>query len=83
MKEKKLEIILNEYKGRKISIGQAAELAGVSLWEFIEHCRKNHISLDFTKEDAEMGINFVKKQNIREYKKELEKTLKSLENNVE
>ncbi|MGQ4874888.1 MAG: UPF0175 family protein [Promethearchaeia archaeon] len=77
MKEKKLEIILNEYKGRKISIGQAAELAGVSLWKFIEHCGKNHISLDFTKEDAEMGIDFVKKLNIREYKKELEKILKS------
>lgn len=64
----KLETMLDEYRKGKLSIGKAAEIAGVNLWEFIEHCRKNQIKLDLTEEEAEMGIKHVEKIDIQKYK---------------
>ncbi|MHA1726772.1 MAG: UPF0175 family protein, partial [Promethearchaeota archaeon] len=40
IQEVKIETMLNEYRKRKLSLGKAAELAGITLWEFIEYCRK-------------------------------------------
>ncbi len=74
----KLDTSLNEYRKGKLSLGKAAELAGINMWEFIEHCRKNQIKLDLTEEDVKEGIIKVKMINIQEYKKQMENSIKSL-----
>jgi predicted HTH domain antitoxin len=79
IREVKIDALLNEYRKGKVSLGKAAELAGVNLWEFIEHCRKNQIKLDLTEEEAEMGIRKVEEINIQEYKKKIGDTIKSIE----
>ncbi|GAG71789.1 unnamed protein product, partial [marine sediment metagenome] len=63
----------------KLSLGKAAELAGVNLWEFIEHCRRNQIKLDLTEEEAEIGIRRVEKIDVQKYKKTIKNSLESLE----
>ena len=47
IRELKIQTLLDEYRKGKLSLGKAAELAGVSLWEFIEHCRKNKIRFNW------------------------------------
>ena len=79
IREVKLETMLEEYRKRKVSLGKAAELAGILLWEFIEHCRKNRIQLDLTEKEAVSGIERVKKMNIKEYKEIMKKKLESIE----
>ena len=61
--------MLDEYRKEKRSLGKAAELAGVNLWEFIEHCRRNQIKLDLTEAEVEIGIRRVEKIGIQKYKK--------------
>ena len=76
--EVKIQTMLEEYKKGKLSLGKAAELAGVNLWEFIELCRKSQIKLDLTEEEAELGIQKVTKLGIQEYKKSMENSMKSI-----
>ena len=70
IQELKLETALNEYKKGKLSIGKAAELANVNIWEFIEQCRKNRIALDISEEEAELGIKKVERFDVQTYKKD-------------
>jgi len=79
IREVKIETMLDEYRKGKLSLGKAAELAGVNLWEFIEHCRRNQIKLDLTEEEAEIGIRRVEKLDIQKYKKTIKNSLESLE----
>ncbi|MHA1292534.1 MAG: UPF0175 family protein [Promethearchaeota archaeon] len=76
--EIKIETMLEEYKKGKLSLGKAAELAGVNLWEFIELCRKSQIKLDLTEEEAELGIQKVASLDIQEYKKTMKNSIKSI-----
>jgi predicted HTH domain antitoxin len=76
--EVKVSTMLDEYRKGKISLGKAAEFAGVSLWEFIEHCRKNQIKLDLSEEEVELGISKVKKINIQKYKKDTKDKIESI-----
>ena len=78
IREVKIESMLEEYKKGKLSLGKAAELAGVNLWEFIELCRKSQIKLDLTEQEAELGIQKVTKLDIQEYKKTMENAMKSI-----
>ena len=79
IREVKIQTLIDEYRKGKLSLGKAAELAGVNLWEFIEHCRRNQIKLDLSEEDAEIGIRRVQKIDIQKYKKTIKNSLKSLE----
>ena len=79
IREVKIETFLNEYKKGKLSLGKAAELAGVNLWEFIELCRKNQIQLDLTEEEAEIGVRRVEKMDIQTYKKKIKDSLDIIE----
>ena len=79
IREVKLETFLNEYRKGKLSLGKAAESAGVNLWEFIEQCRKNQIQLDLTEEEAEIGIRRVEQIDIQTYKKKIKDLLETLE----
>ena len=45
IREVKIQTLLDEYRKGKMSLGKAAELAGVNLWEFIEHCRVEKIDI--------------------------------------
>ncbi len=67
--EAKRETALNEYNTGKLSIGKAAELASVNLWEFMELCHKNQISLDFSEEEADVQQKFVENFDLKKYKK--------------
>ena len=77
--EVKVNTMLDEYRKGKISLGKAAESAGVNLWEFIEHCRKNQIKLDLAEEEVELGISKVKKMDIQKYKKEMKAKIESID----
>lgn len=79
IRDVKIQTLLDEYRKGKLSLGKAAELAGVNLWEFIEHCRRNQIKLDLTEEEVEIGIRRVEKIDIQKYKETTKDSLKSLE----
>jgi predicted HTH domain antitoxin len=72
-----IETALNEYRNEKVSFGKASEIAGVNLWRFIDICHQNNIPLKFSKEDAEIGIEFVKEFDFDEYKTRMDKKLKN------
>ena len=77
IEEIRIETALNEYRNEKVSFGKASEIAGVNLWRFIDICRQNNIPLKFSKDDAQIGIDFVEKFDFNEYKKRMEKKLKN------
>ncbi len=76
----KIDTAVDEYKRGKLSLGNAAELAAINLWEFIEILRKNQVELDLSAEDANLGIEKVKDLNLAEYKERLRKTLENKKN---
>lgn len=80
IREFKIETAVNEYKKGKLSLGKAAELADINLWEFIEICRKNQIQLELTEEEAEMGIEKIKELDLTEYKQKVKDSLKKFKN---
>ncbi len=72
----RIETALNEYRNETVSFGKASEIPGVNLWRFIDICHQNNIPLKFSKEDAQIGIDFVEKFDFDEYKDQIEKKLK-------
>jgi predicted HTH domain antitoxin len=58
----KLELALEQYLNDKISLGKAAEIADISIWEMLDELKKRKITLNYRIEDAEKEIeNIVKK----------------------
>lgn len=51
LKQAKLEKALELLRQHKISVGKAAKLAGVTIYEMVELCKKNEIHVGYTKED--------------------------------
>jgi len=72
-----IKTALNEYRNEKVSFGKASEIAGVNLWRFIDICRQNNIPLNFSKDDAQIGIDFVEKFDFNEYITRMEKKIKN------
>lgn len=57
-----LELALEQYLNDKISLGKAAEIADISIWEMLDELKKRKITLNYRIEDAEKEIeNIVKK----------------------
>lgn len=52
----KMDHALKLYQEGKISIGKAAEIAGVSLWEILEAVLKRKIPLQMSREDLEEDL---------------------------
>lgn len=52
----KMDHALKLYQEGKISIGKAAEIAGVSLWEIIDNIVKRKIPLQITRDDLEEDL---------------------------
>ncbi|MFQ5815246.1 MAG: UPF0175 family protein [Candidatus Hydrothermarchaeaceae archaeon] len=51
LKQAKLEKVIELLRQHKISMGKAAKLAGVTIYEMIELCKKKEIHVGYTKED--------------------------------
>jgi len=58
----KLEFALNEYLNDKISIGKAAEIAGISIWEMLDELKKRNITLNYKISEAELEIEKILKR---------------------
>ena len=56
MEIEKFEIALKEYLNSKISIGKAAENAGISIWEMLDELKSRNITLNYKISDAELEI---------------------------
>ena len=61
----KLEIALKEYLNDKISLGKAAENAGISIWEMLDELKSRNITLKYKISEAELEIEKI----LKKYKK--------------
>jgi predicted HTH domain antitoxin len=61
----KLEIALKEYLSNKISLGKAAENAGISIWEMLDELKSRNITLNYKISEAELEIEKI----LKRYKK--------------
>ncbi|MBU2477189.1 UPF0175 family protein [Candidatus Micrarchaeota archaeon] len=52
---------IKEYQEGKISIGKAAETAGISLWEMMDELKAKNIANPLTKEDYKEGLKNLEK----------------------
>jgi predicted HTH domain antitoxin len=52
----KLDIAIQRYISDKVSLEQGAEMAGLSLWRFLDELRKRNVQLKYTLEDAESEV---------------------------
>ena len=50
-KQYKLEKAVKQYSESKVSIGRAAELAGISIWEMMDELKRRGIANPLTKEE--------------------------------
>jgi len=73
IKDVKIDFAVDAYKQGKISFGKAAEIAGVSLWEFIDICHARKINLNMTPEDADLGIGRVAAFDLEKYRERTKK----------
>lgn len=60
-KQYKLEKAIKQYQTGKISIGKAAETAGISLWEIMDELKQRNIPNTLTKEDYQKGLKNLEK----------------------
>ncbi len=61
--QEKLDYALREYINDKISIGKAAEIAGISIWEMLDELKKRNISLNYKISEAELEIDKILKKH--------------------
>lgn len=61
VKQYKLEKAIKQYQAGKISIGKAAETAGISLWEIMEELKQRNIPNTLTKDDYQEGLKNIRK----------------------
>ncbi|HEC40571.1 MAG TPA: hypothetical protein ENI29_20175 [bacterium] len=60
-----MEIALKEYLDNKISLGKAAENAGISIWEMLDELKRRNITLNYKISEAELEIEKI----LRKHKK--------------
>jgi len=56
----KIEYALNLYKNKEISLGKAAELSSLTIWEFLEHLSQKKIPLNYDLEDLRNDLEKAK-----------------------
>src|SRR3989344_9194408 len=61
LRETKLEHALDLYVKGKVTLGKAAEIAGLSLWEILDIVREKKIPMHYTPEDVEKDLEIVRK----------------------
>ncbi|WP_457559649.1 UPF0175 family protein [Candidatus Harpocratesius sp.] len=57
IKEEKLNHAIKEYQKEKISLGNAAELAEICLWEFIDELKKHKIFIELNSDEIDEEID--------------------------
>ncbi|MEJ2295392.1 MAG: UPF0175 family protein [Candidatus Lokiarchaeota archaeon] len=60
--QEKLEYALNQYLEDKVSVGKASEIAGISIWEFLDELHKRNITLNYKISEAELEIEKILKK---------------------
>ena len=62
IKEEKTDFAIKEYLNEKISMGRAAKIAGISIWEMLDELKKRNITLKYKISEAQCEIeNLLKK----------------------
>ncbi|MFQ6052524.1 MAG: UPF0175 family protein [Candidatus Hydrothermarchaeota archaeon] len=56
LKEAKLEKALELLRKHKISVGKAAKLADVTIYEILDHCKKHEIHIGYSLEDLKRDL---------------------------
>lgn len=60
--EEKTDFAIKEYLNEKISMGKAAKIAGISIWEMLDELKKRNITLKYKISEAQSEIeNLLKK----------------------
>ena len=54
--EARMDIAIERYVKEKASLGQAASVAAVSLWELLDEFRRRNVALKYSMADAEAEI---------------------------
>ena len=54
--DEKIEIAVKMYIDEKISLGKAAELAGISIWEILDELKRRNIGVKYKISDAELEV---------------------------
>ena len=64
--EVKLDIAVDSYVKGKTSLEKSSEIAGVSLWSFLDELRKRNVSLKYSIADAENEVHkIIEKRRVR------------------
>jgi predicted HTH domain antitoxin len=59
----KLENAIKDYLNDKISLGKAAEAAGISIWEMFDELKKRNITQNYKISEAELEIEKILKKH--------------------
>jgi len=57
LSEAKMDIAVDEYVKEKASLEQSSNIAGVSLWKFLDELHRRNVTLKYSVADAESEIN--------------------------
>lgn len=61
LKQKLIDLSLEEFQKGRVTLGKAASLAGISMWEMIEKIKERRITVHYTKEDLEKDLEALRK----------------------
>lgn len=60
LKRLKLDLAVEQYSQAKVTLGQAAKIADLSVWEMMERLMERGVGSQLTKEDLEMSKQYGK-----------------------
>lgn len=58
----RLEAAVQRYRDRQLSLGAAAEYAGLSIWRMLDVLEERNVEINYTEEDLEADIAAVKER---------------------
>jgi len=56
LKEYKIRHALSLYSKKRLSLGKAAEVAGLNIWDFIDSLKRHRISLNYSEENLKNDL---------------------------
>lgn len=57
---KRLKLALDQFQDRKVSVGRAAELAGIPLVEFLEHVKRVGLQFAYDADDLRQDLKWAR-----------------------
>lgn len=61
LRQKLINLSLEEFRKGRVSLGKAAEVSGVSMWELIEAIKERKETIHYTKEDLQKDLEALRK----------------------